>query len=341
MENDITLSICIPIYNFGKFIASTLDSIVIQATEIVEIIILDGGSTDDTSVVLEEYLNEYKFIHYYKFEERGGIDKDFEKCVSLARGEYCWLFSGDDIMLSDSIQSLLLELKSREDLYLCESIICDFNLLPLNKHNMLSLKKDTSFDLSDNGTLIEYLKLANNTAAIFSFCSSLVVKKSKWDSVNIDPLFYGTCWAHVARFFTIKPYGLRVRYLRNNFLLKRGDNDSFMEYGVVGRHALAIDGYNLIASYFFKESSRESYLIRSALRKELTLIHMLNLRLFAKDNGTSFHSAEVARLINSLYLEDSFKIKCIKYFAHIFPLSIYRFIKRFSPKNFKFYSYKN
>jgi len=339
MNNDITLSICIPIYNFGKFIGETLNSIVIQATENIEIIVLDGGSTDDTYEVLSVFLKKYNFIHYFKFEERGGIDKDLEKCISLASGEYCWLFSGDDIMLPDSLRNILLEIKSREDLYLCESIICDFNLKHLYKHNMLSLKKDASFDLSNINNRKKYLELANNTAAIFSFCSSIVVKKSKWDSVNIDFLFYGTCWAHVARFFSMMPNGLRIRYLRKNFLLKRGDNDSFMEYGVVRRHAIAIDGYNLMASYFFKESSRESYLIRNALRKEITPRHMLNLRLFAKDNGTNFHNAEVVRLINSLYLENSYKY--LKYFVHFFPLFLYRSLKKFRLQKLKYRPHKN
>lgn len=39
------LSICIPTYNFGEFIGETLDSIVCQATDETEIVIVDGAST--------------------------------------------------------------------------------------------------------------------------------------------------------------------------------------------------------------------------------------------------------------------------------------------------------
>jgi predicted GTPase len=41
--SDIRLSVCIPTYNFGRFIGETIDSIVRQATEEVEIVVLDGG----------------------------------------------------------------------------------------------------------------------------------------------------------------------------------------------------------------------------------------------------------------------------------------------------------
>ena len=53
--DDIRLSICIPTYNFGEFIGATLQSIIKQATDEVEIVVVDGASTDNTAEVVRAF----------------------------------------------------------------------------------------------------------------------------------------------------------------------------------------------------------------------------------------------------------------------------------------------
>ncbi len=62
--NGIRLSVCIPTYNFGRFIGETLDSIVRQATEEIEIVVLDGGSTDNTTEVVEGFRDTFPRLRY-------------------------------------------------------------------------------------------------------------------------------------------------------------------------------------------------------------------------------------------------------------------------------------
>ena len=57
MNKQPIVSICIPTLNRGDFISETLDSITSQITNDIEIIILDGGSTDNTKEVVQYYLN--------------------------------------------------------------------------------------------------------------------------------------------------------------------------------------------------------------------------------------------------------------------------------------------
>ena len=116
--NAITLSICIPTYNFGPFIGETLDSIVPQLNEYVEVIIVDGASTDNTGDVVSNYAKKYPQINYVLLEERGGIDQDMAKSVEMANGKYCWIFSSDDVMQPDAICNILKELQSNFDVFL-------------------------------------------------------------------------------------------------------------------------------------------------------------------------------------------------------------------------------
>src|SRR5438552_1195463 len=109
----VPLSICIPIYNFAKFIPVTLDSILVQAgVEEIEIVVVDGASTDDTEQVINRYRQNYTQIKYIRLPAKGGIDRDIARTVEHATGDYCWLFSGDDIMRVGGLREMLTHIES-------------------------------------------------------------------------------------------------------------------------------------------------------------------------------------------------------------------------------------
>ncbi len=53
-----------PTYNFGRFIGETLNSIIPQLTDQIEIIIVDGASTDNTADVVRSFQKNYPQIQY-------------------------------------------------------------------------------------------------------------------------------------------------------------------------------------------------------------------------------------------------------------------------------------
>lgn len=82
------LSICIPTYNRSKYLKKSLDSIVIQdefLNGIVEIVISDNASTDDTEEVVKPYLEKYTNIYYYR-NEINVVDRNFPLVLSKAKG---------------------------------------------------------------------------------------------------------------------------------------------------------------------------------------------------------------------------------------------------------------
>ena len=93
--NKVRLSICIPVYNFGAFIGETLESIISQASDEIEIVVVDGDSTDNTTEIIQGYQRTFPRLHYHRLAKRGGIDKDMAMTVEFAHGEYCWLFGGE------------------------------------------------------------------------------------------------------------------------------------------------------------------------------------------------------------------------------------------------------
>ena len=144
----IQLSICIPTFNFGAFIGHTLDSIIPNLCNGVEVVILDGGSTDDTSYVVKKRQREFPQIIYHQQEFRGGIDKDISRLVSLSHGCYCWLFSADDIMKPGAIAKVLNFMQSNCDVYLCEQTLCNFEMQPIKEHPIFNhISSSEIFDL--------------------------------------------------------------------------------------------------------------------------------------------------------------------------------------------------
>jgi abequosyltransferase len=279
----VRLSICIPTYNFGEFIGETLESILPQVVDGVEVVILDGGSTDDTTAVAEAFRTRYPALRYHRREERGGIDRDMARTVELARGEYCWLFSSDDLMKPDAIARMLEQIESGFDVYLCGLTICTRDMRPVKDHRILRAPANTTFDLGQESDRRAYFERADTTTAFFSFLGSVIFKKSRWDAVPLDENFVGSCWAHVARIFRMIPAGLRVRYLGASYLWKRSDNDSFMDVGLVRRYAISIDGYHRLARTFFAQDSWEARHIRRVVANEFQPRAMLYAKLMTRD----------------------------------------------------------
>jgi abequosyltransferase len=294
------LSVCIPTYNFGAFIGETLESIMPQVQQGVEVVVLDGGSNDATTAVVESFQQRYPSLRYERRDERGGIDRDMARAVDLAQGEYCWLFCADDVMKPGAISQMLENLDSGCDVYLCGLTLCTLDMQPLGDHRVSRIKAESQFDLSRPRDRRRYFRRAQTTTAFFSFAGSLTFKKSRWDAIGLDEEFVGSLWAHVARFFQMIPNGLRLHYLPTAYLFKRTDNDSFVDKGIVNRHAIAIDGYHRLAEACFPADSMEARHVRRAVRNEFPPWLVLDLK-FKSENDRPDEVPEVDRLAAKAY----------------------------------------
>lgn len=105
--SELKLSICISTFNRAAFIGATLESVIAQATNDCEIVVLDGASTDNTEQVVAEYTRRFDRLRYVRQETNNGVDRDFDRAVELACGEYCWLFSDDDLLKPGAVTAVL------------------------------------------------------------------------------------------------------------------------------------------------------------------------------------------------------------------------------------------
>jgi abequosyltransferase len=328
------LSICIPVYNFADYISETLESILPQLSDLVEVVVLDGASTDHTPHVIAEFQKRSPYIRYCREPKKGGIDHDISLCFTRAQGVYCWLFGGDDILLPGAVNSVLSQLKENCDLYLANFNICGYEFdTVLEKHSILDRTGPAVYHLSNPKERENYFSLSVATPAFFSFLGSLIIKRNRWAEIDDSLCFMGTCWSHAARLFRMIPQGLTVKYMDLFLLSKRSYNDSFIdERGFVYRIALAIDGLLDISYTIFGKQSPETFYLRRALQKEFPLHSFLSCK---KDLKRIKDYLLLVRLLQKTHPKMNMKkftyILCIALFPSFFVAflqKVYRYQKK-------------
>jgi GT2 family glycosyltransferase len=95
-----SLSVVMPIYQSGAFLERTLRSLILSGLDGVEVIVMDGGSTDETQMILEHYEN---FLSEWRSERDRGQSDAINKGFEQASGEILHWLNGDDILLPGSL----------------------------------------------------------------------------------------------------------------------------------------------------------------------------------------------------------------------------------------------
>lgn len=274
----IRLSICIPTYNRAQFIAATLESILSQAQTEVEIVIMDGASTDHTESVVQEFQERFNNIRYYRGQKNMGVDADLAKAINFAQGEYCWLMSSDDLLTCKAVSVVLSEIESGCGIYLCNRTECTKEMIPIIEQHWFPQKfNDRIFDFSDGEDLREYLGATNMIGALFSYIPSVIVSRQLWLSIEGSEEFFGTGYAHVYTLFSIIKKKCKLKYVSSSLVLCRMDNDSFSSNGLVSRYLLDFQGYLRIANKLFSgDRMREVFL--KVMTREHRWFRLLKLR---------------------------------------------------------------
>lgn len=121
MNNNIRTSIIVPSYNSVKTIEKTILSISSQTYKNIELIIIDGGSTDGTVDIIKKYQDK---IYYWISEPDKGISDAFNKGLNVATGDLINFQGADDYLLTnDVIEKIINDVDLEKDMLICGKII--------------------------------------------------------------------------------------------------------------------------------------------------------------------------------------------------------------------------
>lgn len=99
-------SIVIPVYNAEKSIRSCLDSILVQTFSDFEIVVINDGSKDSSTLsILREYLKNTRKLRVYSFEN-SGVSITRQRGINLSNGEYIILVDSDDTINPNLLENL-------------------------------------------------------------------------------------------------------------------------------------------------------------------------------------------------------------------------------------------
>ncbi len=113
------ISIIMPIYNAESYLCDTLNSIQQQSFENFEAILVDDGSTDDTSRIARCFAErDHRFVYIKKTNSGAALSRNL--AISLIRGKYSLFLDSDDLFDSKLLEILYqTALRSDADVCIC------------------------------------------------------------------------------------------------------------------------------------------------------------------------------------------------------------------------------
>ena len=100
------MSILIPVYNVGQYIAQCLESVIYQTYRNLEIIIVDDGSTDDSGIICDRYAGRDDRIQVFHTSNKG-LAAARNLGLDHAKGPYISFIDSDDWIEQHTIETLL------------------------------------------------------------------------------------------------------------------------------------------------------------------------------------------------------------------------------------------
>ena len=100
------ISIIIPAYNIENYLGKTLDSVLAQTYQNIEVIVVNDGSKDGTGKVVDDYAaHDSRVIAVHK--ENGGVTSARLRGIAAASGDWIGFVDGDDYIEPDMYERLM------------------------------------------------------------------------------------------------------------------------------------------------------------------------------------------------------------------------------------------
>lgn len=100
------ISVIVPCYNIEKYVKKTVQSILAQTYQNIEILLVDDGSTDETPDIIDNLAREYAGVNSYH-KENGGVSSARLLGIDNASGEWITFVDGDDLLKPNMYAELM------------------------------------------------------------------------------------------------------------------------------------------------------------------------------------------------------------------------------------------
>jgi glycosyltransferase involved in cell wall biosynthesis len=112
------VSICLPVFNGGRYLAQAIDAALAQTYKEFELIIRDDNSTDGSQRICQKYKQLDPRVRYRENVQRLGLFQNYNECIKAAKGSFIKLYAQDDLLEPDAIQKMMDVLNAHDEVAL-------------------------------------------------------------------------------------------------------------------------------------------------------------------------------------------------------------------------------
>lgn len=109
--NKELISVIVPVYGVEEYLPDCLNSLIHQTYEHLEIILVDDRSPDRSGEICDQYATKDPRIKVIHLNRNSGAAVARNKGIDAASGEYLFFADGDDWLVSDTIEYLLMNMR--------------------------------------------------------------------------------------------------------------------------------------------------------------------------------------------------------------------------------------
>lgn len=216
-SNQPLISVIMPAYNAGKYIAESIESILNQTFQNFELIILDDASTDNTKEIVSSYAQKDNRIVYVEKQSNNGPATLRNEGISLSKGIFIALNDADDISENTRFEKQISVFNSKPNVGVCGSWMLNFGE---NMESYVFQAPENPIDIKL--TFLSFDCLANSSAMFRKSC----VENLEYQKEYVPAEDY-KLWSEVIvnhDFYIIQESLLRYRLHENNISKTKAEN---------------------------------------------------------------------------------------------------------------------
>ncbi len=148
----VKVSIAIPVFNGENYLAQTIDSILGQTYDNIELIICDNASTDRTGAISQHCANTDRRVRYVRNSRNIGLSANFNRAFELSTRKYFKWAAHDDLLAPTFIEKCVAALEREPDAVLAQPLVRMIDshgrIVPFTEYDAYHLLKINELPLS-------------------------------------------------------------------------------------------------------------------------------------------------------------------------------------------------
>lgn len=201
MNNQIKVSVIIPVYQVENYLERAIDSVLAQTLKEKEIILVDDGSDDASPEICDRYAQQYPGLIHVIHKENDGLGMARNTGVKMAKGEYIAFLDSDDTVEPEMYEEMYQKAIAED----YDIVMCDVKIIYVEENRTTVVPTYTSeiIDLSD------YIANGNN----ITYSVNKLYKRSIWEENQYEKMLF----EDIALIPSIMTRYFNIGYIRKPF----------------------------------------------------------------------------------------------------------------------------